>query len=285
MMIYQNGAFIPEQDAAITPFDHGFLYGMGVFETFRIYNGHPFLLKDHLRRLQKSLDAMYIEYNVDGERIADIVSRLLSLNGLKNARVRLNISAGPGPVGLQKGPYLEPNILVFMSGLPPAPEQLIERQAKILELRRNSPEQAYRLKSHHYGNNMAATRELAEEEEGIYLNREGMLAEAVTSNLFWVQEGILYTPNLETGILPGITRQFILEMAKRLGIPYKEGFYPLEKLSEAEEVFLTNSVQEIVPISRIKGVGVYRGSDGEMVQRLYDLYKAKREELLEGNAL
>ncbi|MFS0784169.1 aminodeoxychorismate lyase [Bacillus sp. 1P06AnD] len=287
MIIYVNGEYVREEEARISPFDHGFLYGMGLFETIRMYNGFPFLLSDHLDRLQQSLKSLYIEFDLDYKEIRIIIERLLHLNQLKNARIRLNVTAGEGPVGLPAGPYKCVKVIIFISSLPEAQKNIEERRARFLELRRNSPEGPYRLKSHHYGNNIAAKMELQGEKgvEGLFLDKEGAVAEGIASNIFWVSEGRLFTPDLETGILPGITRQFIKLLAAKKGIPFEEGIYPANTLRQASEVFLTNSIQEIVAIKQIEGIGVYKGSAGPVAQQLFQSYQRNREKLLSVNQL
>lgn len=250
MYIYLNGNYVLEHEAKISPFDHGFLYGLGVFETFRIYDGHPFLLDDHFQRLQRSVAELNISLNLSKERVSEIVGALLKLNDLKNAYVRFNISAGEAPVGLQTETYSEPTIIVFIK---PLQVQLtMAKNAEILQTRRNTPEGLERLKSHHYLNNIIGKRELkVATNEGIFLTNEGFVAEGIVSNIFWFKEGKVFTPSLKTGILNGITRQFVFELLIKENISFNEGFYTVEELLDADEVFITNSIQEIVLIKKI----------------------------------
>ena len=279
VIIYCNGQYIDEQDAKISPFDHGFLYGMGLFETVRIYKGHPFLLDDHLLRMQKGLQEMGIETFVRKGEILAIIQELLELNRLQDARIRINYSAGVGKAGLPEGHYLHPGLIVFISPLPEAGDQIVKRDAVILKLKRNMPEIGIRLKSHHFGNNIAAKMELQKtypDAEGIFLTQEGFVAEGITSNIFWVKNGILYTPSENTGILLGITRQWIIAAANKLGYEVREGCFSLSELQDAEEVFLTNSIQEIVGVNQLIGISAYRGATGELTQALHRQYKLER---------
>jgi 4-amino-4-deoxychorismate lyase len=277
MYMYLNGQIVDESEAVISPFDHGFLYGLGVFETFRIYDGHPFLLDDHISRINKGLEEMDIHYTCSGIEIKEIVQQLLLANGLKNARVRLNISAGSAPIGLQNHPYERPNILLFVQRIT-VPKGLTEKKGILLRTRRNTPETSERLKSHHYLNNSAAKRELKQrpDTEGIFLSRDGYLAEGIASNLFWVKGGVLYTPAIETGILNGITRKFLLRIAERSGLLVHEGLYGIVDISVADEVFCTNSIQEIFCLGAIEDVGRYKGNGGEVSRFLYDQYQTYR---------
>lgn len=263
----------------ISPFDHGFLYGLGVFETFRIYNGHPFLLNDHLERLNESLRVLNIEAAFTREEAITILKGLLAKNNFRDAYIRFNVSAGNGEIGLQTESYREPNVIVFAKPLPPAGE-MGEKKAVLLDLRRNTPEGTERLKSHHYLNNVLAKREAgpAMDTEGIFQTSEGYLAEGIVSNIFWYRNGILSTPSVDTGILNGVTRRFIIEMARNAGIEVREGFYKKEEAEAADEIFLTNSIQEIVPVTSFSGKR-FPGKSGKLVRSLFEKYEALRETL------
>lgn len=286
MYMYMNGQIVNEKKAFISPFDHGFLYGLGIFETFRVYDGHAFLLDDHIARLNRGVKELNIHFTCSRHMVKDILDELLTLNGLADARIRLNISAGEAPVGLQTTPYERPNILVFMQEVTIA-NGLQEKKGIILKTRRNTPETSQRLKSHHYLNNIAAKRELKDslDSEGIFLSEAGYLAEGIVSNLFWVKQNTLYTPAIQTGILNGITRQFLLKLAGQSGIMVEEGFYGLEDLEEADEVFCTNSIQEIFSIGQIEDVGVYQGRNGKITNFLYEAYQTYRTSLYGRNEI
>ncbi|HWO94973.1 MAG TPA: aminodeoxychorismate lyase [Bacillus sp. (in: firmicutes)] len=271
MYIYLNGKIIRQEEAVISPFDHGYMYGMGLFETFRTYNGHPFLLDDHLARLHRGLEELDIKYQCRREDILSVLRKLLKANELQDAYVRLNVSAGTGGVGLQTTPYMEPTVIMYMKPLPSNGMQ--EKEGVLLETRRNSPEGSRRLKSHHYLNNILAKKEMGNTpaKEGIFLTRDGYIAEGVVSNLFFVKENIVYTPSLETGILDGITRQFVFSLLEKLDVTVKEGLFTVQELLESDEIFVTNSIQEITPITRI-GNHCYPKGKHTLVQRLQTMY-------------
>ncbi|MEH7084209.1 aminodeoxychorismate lyase [Neobacillus drentensis] len=285
MVIYINGQFLTKEEAVLSPFDHGFLYGMGLFETFRVYDGHPFLLDDHLERLNQGLEVLNINYRFEREETNDILQELLKVNHLNNAYLRLNVSAGIGDIGLQVEPYTKPNILFFPKPLPQAGD-LTEKKAVLLELKRNSPEGSERLKSHHFMNNILAKREIghAADTEGIFLNERGDIAEGIVSNIFWVKGNVVYTPSVQTGILNGITRQFVSELAKKHNLSVEEGLYSLEHSLEADEMFVTNSIQEIVPISTFEG-HEFPGKRGQIVQLLHREYRHYCKSLWSGHGL
>lgn len=256
MIIYVNGEYVSQEEAVISPYDHGFLYGLGVFETFRVYEGHFFLLENHLQRLWQGMKALNIEYPLHKEEVIIILKTLLEKNHLQHAYIRFNVSAGIGEIGLQIEPYKQPSILCFIKPLPVASGALTYKKARLLNIPRNTPEGSVRLKSHHYLNSILGKREIGTdmETEGIFLTKEGNVAEGIVSNVFFVKGNVVYTPCVETGILNGITRQYILALCREHGITVKEGYYTKEQLVESDEIFVTNSIQEIVGIKEIEGV-------------------------------
>ncbi|WP_442597410.1 aminodeoxychorismate lyase [Neobacillus sp. D3-1R] len=274
MYVYMNGELVPKDQATVSAFDHGFLYGVGLFETFRIYNGHAFLLEDHLQRLNKGLSDLSIKKNFSKQEVMAALSLLLEKNGYENAYIRFNVSAGYGEVGLQVEPYEVPNVIIYPKPLPPAGNDIFEKKAQLLTIKRNTPEGSYRLKSHHFLNNIYAKREIGNfpDVEGIFLTENDELAEGIVSNLFWFNEGTLFTPAVETGILNGITRQFVIKLAAKLGYQVKEGFFKPEVLETADEIFITNSIQEIVGIKEWNG-RYFPGKQGKITQLLFQQYR------------
>lgn len=273
MYAYINGEIVRNEEVRISPFDHGFLYGIGVFETFRTYSGKPFLLDEHIKRLNSSLRDINISFELTTAEAEDILFSLKKANGWEDAYVRLNVSAGEGEIGLQTAPYVKPNVIVFQKELKPA-GPIAEKQAVWLRTRRNSPEGEYRLKSHHYLNSMFGKREAGADPaiEGLFLTEAGFVAEGVVSNVFWIKNNTLYTPAIETGILNGITRQFVIKTAHRAGLQVEEGLYLPHHVQMADEVFVTNSIQEIVPLSRI-GDNLFPGVRGAAVTKLFKQYR------------
>ncbi|MFS0656688.1 aminodeoxychorismate lyase [Bacillus sp. 179-C3.3 HS] len=253
MIIYLNGQYIEEKAAALSPFDHGFLYGIGVFETFTSLAGQVFLLDWHLERLNQSLRDLCIESTIEKPFVLDIIQNLLHQNHLTDghARIRFNVSAGQGN-GFSAESYKEPVIFVMLS--PFKPESILdEKQGMILETRRNTPEGPRRLKSHHYMNNLLGKREIGNDPkiEGIFLTKEGDVAEGITSNVFWRKGEVIYTPSLDTGILNGVTRRYCIETLHNQGASLIEGQFPVDHLLSADEAWMTNSVQGIVPFGKI----------------------------------
>ncbi|KGA96319.1 4-amino-4-deoxychorismate lyase [Alkalihalobacillus alcalophilus ATCC 27647 = CGMCC 1.3604] len=276
MYIYLNDQIIDSKEAKISVFDHGYLYGVGLFETFAIYDGHPFLLDDHFLRLQEGLKQIGIDWFMEKEEAVSILQQLLKANRLKDAYVRWNVSAGPQEVGLFAGVYKEPTLTVLIKPLPA--KRTIPKKVEILALRRNTPEGRVRLKSHHYLNNLLAKREMVHNSpdvEGVFLTEEGYVAEGLVSNLFWVKNGQVYTPSVATGILNGVTRQFVITLLRKANLKVEEGLYQLHELEAADEIFMTNSIQELVPLiledNQIDDSRVF-----ELLDREYQLSKQKK---------
>lgn len=284
MKIAINGRIVEDQDAVISIYDHGFLYGMGLFETFRTYGGRPFLLEAHLQRLADGCEELGFRYRSDPDALRRLVARLLAENSLPDAYIRLSVSAGTGELGLPGGDYERPNEIVYVKPLPARDERTYAegKPIRLLQLRRSSPEGSVRRKSFHYMNNVLAKRELRRREggslaEGIFLDARGYVAEGIVSNLFWIRDGVLFTPSLATGILAGVTRERVIRLAAEAGLPVREGLFVWTDVVEADEAFLTNSIQEIVPVNRaIDPDGTERsigaGRPGAHTRRLMQAY-------------
>jgi len=255
MKLWLNGTIVEESEAVIPIADHGFLYGMGLFETFRTYGGKPFLLERHAERMREACRELRFAYDPNPAEIERVVAALLDANGLTDAYVRWSVSAGAAPLGLPPSDgYAAPNAVVMAKPLPtaaPAPKEL-----HALRLPRSTPEAAVRRKSFHYMNNILGKWELAERTsatnaEGLFLTLHGAIVEGVVSNVFFAKDGALYTPSIETGCLPGVTRAAALELARASGIEVREGRFGLAELAAADEAFVTNSIQELVPVVRL----------------------------------
>ncbi|WP_433937927.1 aminotransferase class IV [Paenibacillus lautus] len=287
--IGMNGGIVEAADAVIPVMDHGLLYGMGLFETFRTYQGKPFLLERHLNRLTDSCRELGIARKADAERISGWIAELMEANGLQDAYIRYTVTAGEGLLGLPAGDYAKPAEILFAKELPAANAALYEtgRAMRLLSLPRNTPESSVRMKSLHYMNNILAKRELARypepsggPAEGLMLTSAGDVAEGIVSNVFFVMKGRLYTPDVGTGILPGITRAVVLELAADLGIEAEEGRYDWDVFAGADEIFTTGSVQEIVPVTTLIGVEgealtIGQGVAGSITRTLLYAYRRK----------
>lgn len=272
MYCWMNGEYLLADELRISPFDHGFLYGVGFFETFRTYEGHVFLFSKHMERLRSALDEYRISMPYTEKVLLAVIQKLNEDAGGTDGYFRLNVSAGVHDIGLAPTAYTEPNVIMFRKELAPM-KRGAAKTGVWLTTPRNEPESTIRHKSHHFLNNVGGRLELPslKELEGIFLTKEGYVAEGITSNVFWVKDHNLYTPSLKTGILPGTTRAFIMELAESIGMRVFEGFYSKEAVEEADEVFVTNAIQELVPLQRI-GDSVFVGSEGPIYDKLHKLY-------------
>ena len=279
MWAWMNGEFIKAEDLRISPFDHGFLYGLGFFETFRTYNGKIFLAEEHLTRLKQALVDFHLQVELDVEMISDIVKELNHRANGEDGYFRLNVSAGVHDIGLQPSEYQNPTVIVFRKPLPVSVRGT-EKTAVWLETRRNTPESANRHKSHHYANNVRARLELPSlaVHEGFFLTETGFIAEGITSNIFWVRDGVLVTPSLETGILAGTTRSWVIQYARSIGVEVIEGLFEPNDLEQASEVFVTNAVQELVPIKTLEST-TFAGNKGSIYKKLHQQYIQQVNEL------
>lgn len=276
-------------NARVSVMDHGFLYGMGLFETFRTYEGVPFLLDRHLKRLSEGCRELGIHYEVDLEATSIWIANVMEANGLVEAYIRYTVSAGENVLGLPTTDYLSPNHFIIVKELPQMSSELYHHGKGLQRLytRRNTPEGTVRFKSLHYMNNILAKRELMTypkaskyQSEGLMLNGQDYVAEGIVSNLFFVQKGSICTPHLNTGILPGITRKLVMEIAIEQGLSCKEGCYTWAELVDAEEVWMTSSIQELIPITTLlledgSCITVGTGTAGPITTRLLQLYREK----------
>lgn len=270
MYLWHDGQVVKEEEIRISPFDHGYLYGMGIFETFRTYAGHPFLFDDHIERLQMSCAAIGIHVPYTRDELFEAVEALCRVHATGDLYIRLNVSAGPREIGLSVERYDTPTVVIYAR--PIGVRQATERALETVRLPRSTPETSYRLKSHHYMNNLVAKRQLFNQEaEGLFLTKEGFICEGITSNIFWRYGEKWFTPTLETGALNGITRQFLMEE-----LVVEERLALLPQLMEADEILYTNSVQEAVAVASLDGRS-FPGQSGSGYQRVRQLFDAAVE--------
>lgn len=256
MYVYLNNKIIPASDAKVSVFDHGFLYGDGIYETMRVYDGVVFMLDEHIERLYRS--ASFIGLNIP-KKISDIkisIYETLKANSLTNAYIRLTISRGYGPIGLDPDLCKEPTFVVMVNEFKNYPKSYYERGIKLIisSVKRNLKEAINpKIKSLNFLNNILAKIEAkqADAYEAIMLNAEDHLAEGTISNIFFVKDEILCTPSIECGILDGITRALVIDLALKNGIEVKEGRFTPEDLFNASDVFITNTTMEVMPVSSI----------------------------------
>jgi branched-subunit amino acid aminotransferase/4-amino-4-deoxychorismate lyase len=269
-MVYLNGAILPSREAMISPLDRGFLYGDGLFETMRSYGGKIHLLARHLARLRRSADHLLLPLPSDQDLVTALRATL-EANGGGDLALRLTVSRGTGAIGDISGDM--PTLLV-------TPRPLTQRDGRpealiTLSVWRSPPETGMAVKSLNYLTGAQAARELADAGvgEGILLTHEGWVAEGSVSNIFALRDDLLRTPPLSLGILDGITRRRVMELAGTIGIEVREERFTPEFLRSCRECFYTNSVREVVPVSSVDGHRVGDGDVGPVTRKLLDAYR------------
>ena len=269
MLCWYNGNFVDEKELFISPFDHGYLHGIGFYERFRTYNGQVLLLEERFNRLCDVLNNFRIPMPFTISDIQHVVERLWISTSREDGIICLNILAGEADY--LKAPK-NPNVIIYRRSLIQRARGT-EKNGVWLKTTHNSTEHSARYKSHYFGNNILASFEVQniEKTEGFLLNTRGHIAEGITSNIFWVRDGILYTPSLSTGINPGVTRQWVIHTAKRFGYRVVEEIFFPQELLNAFECFVTNSIDELVPISNI-GRTKFLGEEGPIYKRLHQAY-------------
>ncbi len=256
MIVFLNGQFVPEAEAKVSVFDRSFLYGDGLFEAVRIYTGKSFRWPQHLERLHAGAKFLGIRIPFTDAELTTAAAELVARNGLAEATLRLNLSRGVGPRGYSPKGADSPTLVMTLH---PAPAVSPENPTrwKLITSSFRIPA-GDRLATFKTANKLAQVLSRAEAEErgadeALLLNTDGRFAEAASSNLFWIENGVLCTTPLAEGLLAGVTRAFVLELAGQLGLPTAERSCRLWQLQRAEGVFLTTSTLEIVPAIALDG--------------------------------
>jgi len=278
MLVYLNGKFVPKEDAKVSVFDHGFLYGDGIYETMRAYQGTIFLLDKHLARLKRSADLISLKLPLALDKTGETLRESLRVNKLREAYVRLHLSRGPGEIGLDPSLCPEPTMVITTKQFKDYPVAHYERgvSVAIVKTRRNHPLALDpSIKATNFLNNILAKIESiqAGAYEGIMLNWEGLVAEGTISNIFHVKSGVLHTPHLETGILDGVTRGLALDLARQAHVPLRETAVRPQELMDADECFITNTTMEIMPVTMIDNKPIGSGKPGRITAALQQAYK------------
>ncbi len=275
--VYLNGEFVPAAEAQISVFDHGFLYGDGLFETMRSYNGRVFLLSEHLERLYRSARALDIDVPLSRQELEGVIEQLISLNGA-NLYIRLTVSRGPGPVGIDPRLCQTPTVVITSKEIK-IDESLYLKGARAIfvqTLRNLAGATMPEVKSLNFLNNILAKQEVikAGAEEGFMLNYLGQVTEGTVSNVFMVRRGCILTPPPESGLLVGITRLKVMDLAREAGLRVNEQVLYKKDFADAEEVFYTNSGSEVVPVTELDGRPVGSGVPGGITKKLLEHYRS-----------
>lgn len=278
MKIYMNGRLIDKEKAVISVFDHGLLYGDGVFEGIRSYDWLIFRLKEHIDRLFKSADAIELKMPMTKLELIEAIIKTLKANRLKNAYIRVVITRGVGDLGLDPRKCKKPTIFIIADKIVLYPKKFYQEGLEIVTAttRRNLPQALNpKIKSLNYLNNILAKIDAIKSgtEEAIMLTYDGYVSECTGDNIFIVRKSELLTPPVDIGTLEGITRDAVIGLAKRLEIPCFENLLKMQDVYAADEVFLTGTAAEIVPVVRIDERKIGIGRPGAITLRLREEFK------------
>jgi len=274
-----NGVVLPAEEARVSVLDNGFTFGDSVYEVLRTYGGRPFAPGRHFRRLRASAARLGFAVPPPDEELLTRAESLHELSTNDESYLRIIVSRGVGDCSYALERVLGPTIVMICKPLPPNPDWHYERGIRVaaVDVRRNHPRALDpAIKSSNLLNNLLATREAHERgaDEPLLLNQEGFLAEGSSANLFLVREGALHTPPLSAGLLAGITREVVLELAAREGMALGEESLRLEDLLSADEAFLTSTTREIVPIRQVDERMIGDGRPGAITLRLLREFRA-----------
>lgn len=280
-MVFLNGSLIPRAEAKISVSDHGFLYGFGLFESMRAYHGRIFQLDRHLARLLEAADTIGLK-GLDKDSLAKACLDTLSANSLQEARVRLTVTGGDADAFPWEDHDGQPTIVITARSYHPFPPEKYQQGFRIgvASVRRFRQSVVSSMKSINYLSSVIARTETAARglDEALLLNEDGYLAEGGGSNIFFVRSLKLVTPSLNSGILPGVTRSVIGELADALGISLTEGTVGLSIIRQCEEAFMTNSVMEVMPVTSVSDESghvatIGSGKPGEVTLKLMQAYR------------
>jgi branched-chain amino acid aminotransferase len=283
--VFLNGKVVEEKEALIPFMDRGVLFGDGLFETVRAYDGKPFRLDRHLQRLRRGCRELRISGLPGDHRIAEAIRELYRLNvGEGDAYIRITVTGGIHDGGRTLERSAAPNIMVVVQPYEGYPRRFYERGVRMIVsgTRRNEGSPLSRLKSNNYLDTIIAKQEAVDRgaDDAVMLNGQGYLAEGTSSNIFMVIEGGVATPGVECGLLPGITRETVMELCARLDLPCREGRFLLDDLLGADEAFLSVSTGEIVPVATVEDSSIGEECPGPVTARLARAYRSLvREEL------
>ena len=278
MLIYIDGEFLPKAEAKVSVFDHGLLYGDGVFEGIRSYNGRVFKLDEHLERLYDSAKSIMLQIPISIETMEATVLETLRRNHLTEAYIRLIVTRGVGDLGLDPDKCPKPSIIIIADKIVLYPQKYYEEGLEIVtvSVRRNYAEAINpRIKSLNYLNNILAKIEgkQAGAEEVLMLNAEGYVVECSGDNIFWIKNETLVTPPVHMGILEGVTRNSVIDLAREAGMRVEERVFTRHDLYIADECFLTGTAAEVIPVVKIDRRSIGDGQPGKITQRLITAFR------------
>lgn len=278
LIIYLDGEFVPQEKAVVSVFDHGLLYGDGVFEGIRAYYNRVFKLEEHIERFYESAHTLVMGLPQSRAEMTEVVLETCRRNQLRDAYIRLVATRGKGDLGLDPRKCNQPTVFCIAASIQLYPEELYNKGLDVITVptRRNLSESCNpRVKSLNYLNNIYGKMEatLGGVEEAIMLNQEGYVSEATGDNIFIVKKGVLITPPIHAGILEGVTRNCVMDLAREKGIPVKEMLFTRHDVFNADECFLTGTAAELIPVVKVDGRTIGSGQPGAMTKDLIKIYR------------
>lgn len=272
-MVYIDGKFVPRSKAAISVFDHGLLYGDGVFEGIRAYDGSVFKLEEHLDRLYASARSLMLDIPLDREGMKAAVLETLRRNSLRDAYIRLVVTRGIGDLGVDPRKCCKPTVFIIVGSIAVIPKEVVKRglRAMITWVRRDPVDgTSHEVKSLNYLNSILAKLEANAYgvDEAIFLTSQGYVCEGTAENIFLVKGKEIWTPPAYTGALPGITKSSVTEVAERMGFRVVERLITPHELFNADEVFFTGTGAEIMPVTEVNGRKIGAGKPGEVTAKI-----------------
>jgi branched-chain amino acid aminotransferase len=290
-VVYVDGEWFPKSRASISVFDHGMLYGDGVFEGIRVYNGVIFQFKEHLDRLYASAKSVRLKIPLTPDDMTAAVAETLKRNSLKEAYIRLVVTRGAGDLGVDPRNCKKPSVIIITEPVDPSFGIVAKQKGVsviISSVRRDAVDATtHEIKSLNYLNSVLAKLEAADAgaADALMLDRNGFVSEATATNLFIAKGGELFTPPSTAGILPGVTRKRIIHLARELGYRVAErGITPYD-VTSADEAFLTGTLAEIVPLVKVKGIEVGDGKVGPITRKIMSAFVNIRSDPKEGLAV
>jgi len=277
LKIYIGGRLVDKQDATISVYDHGFLYGDGVFEGMRSYGGRVFRLDEHLERLWQSAAAICLTIPLSRQEMADAVTATLKANTISDGYIRLVVTRGSGTLGLDPNRCSNPQVIIIADSISLYPDKFYEEGLEIITastIRNHPAALSPRIKSLNYLNNILAKIEGAQAGcvEALMLNHKGEVAECTGDNIFIVRQGRVVTPPLDAGILAGITRQAVIDLARQAGLTVDELAMTRHDVFVADECFLTGSAAEVVPVVKVDSRVIGNGKPGPVTRDLKERF-------------